>query len=238
MASTKPKPGSNLHQTDTDKQKASLEQQWVQQEQGKLLPADSWTGVEVMQLVAETQRLHSKGKGQSVPGSAVVIQRLQLFPESIQGFEALKDNPREVILQGSSLFGSRAGFVVLLRGPEQYLTKGPGYIYIYYIKEVPNEFKVGVCKDLPQRRVEGKLVGRVVVQGKRNHKEYLLEESFPVPHRTLTDQVLKIRLGQWNFSQPEKGDGYTEWFKGIPLGQLKEHIRDVIRIVKALYAVD
>ena len=238
MAIAKPKAGTKLQQNDTEKQRASLEQHWVQPEQGKLLQADPWTSAEVMQLVSDVQRLHSKGKGQSVPGTAVIIQRLQLFPESIQGFEGFEDNPTEVISRGSTQFGSRAGFVVLLRGPEQYLTKGSGYIYVYYVKELPNEFKVGMSRELPERRVEGRLVGRVSDQGRRNHKDYLLAESFPTPHRTLTDQVLKIRLCHLNFSQSEKGDVFTQWLRGIPLGHLRDHIRDVIRIVAALHPSD
>lgn len=217
-------------------QRATLQQQWELQEKQRVVQADQWTGPEVVQFVEDVKRLHTKGKGQIVPETSAILQRLQLFPDSIQGFEALKDKPVGVITKGSNDFGSRAGFVVLLRGPEQYLTKGPGHIYVYFVKEAPHEYKVGVCKDLPERRVDsGKLVGRVVNQRKRNHKEYLLSESFAVPHQTLVDEVLKIRLKSWNYHHPDKGDGYTEWFRSILIDDLKDHIRDVIRIVTALY---
>ena len=81
----------------------------------------------------------------------------------------------------------------------------------------------------------GKLIGRVQNQRKHNGKEYLLYESFPVPHRTLVDGVLKVRLKQWNYCHPDKGDGYTEWFKNILADDLKFHIRDVVRVVTAMY---
>ncbi len=199
--------------------------------------ASQCAGTVVAKFAEDVKRLHTRGKGQTVPETSVIYHRLQLFPDRIQGYEALQDKPAEVIMQGSSEFGCRNGFVVLLRGPEQYLTTGSGYIYIYYVKEAPTEFKVGVCKDLPERRVDsGRLVGRVVNQRRHNNKEYLLEGSFPVPHRTLVDEVLKLRLKCWNYHHPDKGDGYTEWFRQIQLSVLKDHIHDVINVVKSLYA--
>ena len=129
------------------------------------MEARQWARAVVAKFAEDVQRLHTRGKGQTVPETSVIQERLQLFPDSIQGYEALRDKPAEVIMQGSHEFGCRNGFVVLLRGPEQYLTKGSGYVYIYYIKEAADEFKVGVCKDLPERRVDsGRLVGRVVNQ--------------------------------------------------------------------------
>ena len=219
-----------------DRQRATLEQQWARQEQQKLLEAEQWTSAEMMLFLKDVRHLQSKGKGQSAPAVQVIVERLQFFPDSIQGYEALFNNPSEIVRQGSSEFGSRSGFAMLIRGPEQYLTKGPGYIYVYYLKDVPYEFKVGMSKTLPERHIDsGRLVGRVVDQRKHNRKEYLLDESFPVPHRTLVDEVLKVRLKQWNYSHPDKGDGYTEWFRSILVGDLKDHIRDVIRVVTALY---
>ena len=200
------------------------------------MQARQWACTVVAKFADDVQRLHIRGKGQTVPETSVIQGRLQVFPDMIQRYEALQDKPAEVITQGSSEFGCRNGFVVLLRGPEQYLTKGSGYIYIYYVKEALNEFKVGVCKDLPERRVDsGRLVGRVVNQRRHNNKEYLLDESFPVPHRTLVDEVLKLRLKRWSYHHPDKGDGYTEWFRQIQLSVLKDHIHDVINIVTALY---
>ena len=212
-----------------------MEQQWELQEQQRAMQADPWASIQVVKFVGEIQRLHSKGQGQTVPEATIVLLRLHVFPDHVQGYKPLTDKPTDIILKGSNEFGSRAGFVVLLRGPEQYLPKGPGYIYIYHTKEAAYEYKVGVCKDLPERRVDsGKLVGRVVNQRKRNHKEYLLAESFKVPHRTLVDEVLKIRLKSWNFTILV-GDGYTEWFRNILIGSLKDHVSDTINVVTSLY---
>ncbi|DBA94842.1 TPA: hypothetical protein ACH3X1_002382 [Trebouxia sp. C0004] len=223
-------------QADVECQRTTLEQQWELQEQQRAMQARQWACTVVAKFAADVQRLYTKGKGQTVPNTSIIQERLQSFPDRIQGYEALQDKPADIIMQGSSEFGCRNGFVVLLRGPEQYLTQGFGYIYIYYIKEAPTEFKVGVCKDLPERRVDsGRLVGRVVTQRRHNNKEYLLEESFPVPHRTLVDEVLKLRLKCWNYHHPDKGDGYTEWFRQIQINVLKNHIHDVIKVVTALY---
>lgn len=223
-------------QAELEEQRATLEQQWVLQEQQRAMQAGQWASTEVVKFIGEVRCLHKKGQGQTAPEITTILDRLQSFPDRIQGYEAFADKPVEIIAKGSSEFGCRAGFVVLLRGPEQYLTKGPGYIYVYHIKDVPHEFKVGVCKDLPERRIDsGKLVGRVVDQGKHNNKEYLLVESFAVPHRTLVDEVLKIRLKSWRFHHPDKGDGYTEWFRNILIKALKDHIKDVIRTVEGLY---
>ena len=223
-------------QADVECPTATLEQQWELQERRRAMQARQWACTVVAKFAEDVKRLHTRGKGQTVPETSVIQERLQLFPDRIQGYEALQDKPAEIIMQGSSEFGCRNGFVVLLRGPEQYLTKGSGFIYIYYVKEAPNEFKVGVCKDLPERRVDsGRLVGRVVNQRRHNNKEYLLEESFPVPHRTLVDEVLKLRLKCWNYHHPDKGDGYTEWFRKIHINVLKNHIYDVIKVDTALY---
>lgn len=223
-------------QADVECPTATLEQQWELQERRRAMQARQWACTVVAKFAEDVKRLHTRGKGQTVPETSVIQERLQLFPDRIQGYEALQDKPAEIIMQGSSEFGCRNGFVVLLRGPEQYLTKGSGFIYIYYVKEAPNEFKVGVCKDLPERRVDsGRLVGRVVNQRRHNNKEYLLEDSFPVLHRTLVDEVLKLRLKCWNYHHPDKGDGYTEWFRKIHINVLKNHIYDVIRVVTALY---
>ncbi|DBA85090.1 hypothetical protein WJX79_000334 [Trebouxia sp. C0005] len=223
-------------EADVEGQRATLEQQWELQEQQRAMQARQWVCTVVAKFAEDVKHLHTKGKGQTVPEASVMHERLQAFPDRVQGYEALRDKPAEVIMQGSREFGCRNGFVVLLRGPEQFLTKGSGHIYICYIKEAPSEFKVGVCKDLPERRVDsGRLVGRVEHQRKRNNKEYLLEESFPVPHRKLVDEVLKLRLKCWNFHHPDKGDGYTEWFRNIKISVLKDHIHDVINVVTALY---
>lgn len=223
-------------EADVERKRATLEQQWELQEQQRAMEARQWARAVVAKFAEDVQRLHTRGKGQTVPETSVIQERLQLFPDSIQGYEALRDKPAEVIMQGSHEFGCQNGFVVLLRGPEQYLTKGSGYIYIYYIKEAADGFKVGVCKDLPERRVDsGRLVGRVVNQRRHNNKEYLLEESFLVPHRTLVDEVLKLRLKCWNYHHPDKGDGYTEWFRNIQINFLKDHIHDVVNVVTALY---
>ena len=201
-----------------------------------LLQADQWASTDMLNFLKEVKQLHSRKKGQNVPEALQVLERLQFFPMHVQGYEALADRPSEIVCKGSSEFGGRSGFALLIRGPEQYLTKGPGYIYIYYVKDAPSEYKVGVCKDLPERRMDsGKLVGRVVNQRKHNNKEYLLSESFPVPHRILVDGVLKVRLKQWNYCHPDQGDGYTEWFRNILVDDLKTHIRDVIRVITVLY---
>ena len=99
------------------------------------MQARQWACTVVAKFADDVQRLHIRGKGQTVPETSVIQGRLQVFPDMIQRYEALQDKPAEVITQGSSEFGCRNGFVVLLRGPEQYLTKGSGYIYIYYVKE-------------------------------------------------------------------------------------------------------
>ena len=227
---------ASIQSSGVENQRATLEQQWELQEQQRAMEADPWASIQVVKFVGEIQRLHSKGQGQTVPEATIILLRLHVFPDHVQGYKPLTDKPTDIILKGSNEFGSRAGFVVLLRGPEQYLTKGPGYIYIYRTKEAAYEYKVGVCKDLPERRVDsGKLVGRVVNQRKRNHKEYLLAESFKVPHRTLVDEVLKIRLKSWNFHHPDGGDGYTEWFRNILIGSLKDHVCDTINVVTSLY---
>ena len=219
-----------------DHHRATLERQWEVLEPQRAIQADQWAGTEVVQFVEDVKRFHAKKQGQAVPETSVILERLQLLIDRIQGYEMLRGSPSGIVLRGSSDFGCRAGFVLLLRGPEQYLTKGCGYIYIYHTKEAVAQFKVGVCKDLPERRVGSrKLVGRVVDQRKRNQREYLLAESFPVPHRTLVDEVLKVRLKSWNFHHPDRGDGYTEWFQHILLDDLKDHIRDVIRFVTTLY---
>lgn len=239
-SSADPEAKHKVLKSEIEQQRATLEHQWLQAENRSIekaaLQADPWSSPEVMQLIKDVQRLHCKGKGQSAPGCGVCLQRLKVFAERIQGFERYKNEPAEIIAKGSRVFGNRNGFVVLLRGPEQYLTKGPGHMYIYYSGDVPNEYKVGVCEERPSRRLAtGKLVGRFVDQCNRNHKEYILKESFAVPHRTLVDQVLKIRLKQWNFCQDTKGDGYTEWFRDISFDDLRDHVRDVARLVKTLY---
>lgn len=200
------------------------------------MQADQWASPEMAQFLKEVVQLHSKKKGQATPEAVQIRERLQFVSLHVQGYEGLANQPSAIVSKGSRDFGGRSGFAMLVRGPEQYLTKGPGYIYVYYIKAAPDEFKVGVCKDLPERRTDsGKLVGRVANQSKQNNKQYLLSESFPVPHRTLVDQVLKVRLKQWRFSHLDRGDGYTEWFRNIVIDDLKAHIRDVIRVVTALY---
>ena len=217
-------------------ERETLQQQWQRLEQTRLMQADQWANADMVQFLKEVKHLHTKGKGQSGPQASVIVERLQFFPTGVQGYEAYEGQPDKIIIKGSSEFGGGPGFAMLIRGPEQYLTKGPGHIYIYYIKGNPHEFKVGVCKDLPERRISsGKLVGRVENQRKHNNKEYLLDESFPVPHRTLVDEVLKFRLKQWNYCHPDKGDGYTEWFRSILIDDLKTHIRDVIKVIAALY---
>lgn len=217
-------------------ERATLQQQWRRLEQSRFMQADPWASADMVQFLKEVKLLHTKGKGQTAPEASVIVERLQFFSTGVQGYEAFEGQPDKIINKGSSEFGGRAGFAMLIRGPEQYLTKGPGYIYVYYIKGTPHKFKVGVCKELPERRVSsGKLVGRVAIQRKHNNKEYLLDESFDVPHRTLVDEVLKIRLKQCNYRHPDKGDGYTEWFKSILIDDLKSHIRDVIKVVTALY---
>lgn len=216
--------------------RATLEQQWLAQEQSALAQTTQWMSAEVVQFMKEVQRIRIRKQGRIVLETSLILERLQFFPTGVQGYEDLADQPSEIITKGSKDFGGRPGFAMLIRGPEQFLTKGSGYIYIYYIKDAPHEFKVGVCKDLPERRMDsGKVVGRVVNQRKHNKKEYLLSESFPVPHRTLVDEVLKLRLKQWNYHHPDKGDGYTEWFTNILIDDLKQHIRDVVRVTTALY---
>lgn len=216
--------------------RATLEQRWQMQEQSALAQSTQWTNAEVVQFMKEVQQIRIRKQGRIVLQTSLILERLAFFPKGVQGYEALADQPSEIITKGSTDFGGRTGFAMLIRGPEQFLTKGSGYIYIYYIKDAPHEFKVGVCKDLPERRMDsGKLVGRVVNQRKHNKKEYLLSESFPVPHRTLVDEVLKLRLKQWNYHHPDKGDGYTEWFTNILIDDLKQHIHDVVRVTTALY---
>ena len=228
-------PGQAL-KADMHRERATLEQQWEGQQQSRLLQADQWSHTDVQQFMKAVRLLHTKGKGQAVPDASDILDRLCFFPSGAQGYEALGGQLGQIIKKGGSEFGGIVGFAMLIRGPEQYLTKGPGYIYVYYVKDAPKEYKVGMCKDLPERRVSGdKLVGRVVDQRKHNNKEYLLSESFAVPHRTLVDEILKVRLKQWNYCHPGKGDGYTEWFRHITLDDLKDHIRDVIQVVTALY---
>lgn len=226
--------GRQQHQAPSGAARATLEQQWQMQEQSPLMQTGQWASAEMVQFVKEVQ--HVRKRGQTILEASQILERLHFCPMGVQGYEALADQPSGIISQGSRDFGGRAGFAMLIRGPEQFLTKGSGYIYIYYVKDAPHEFKVGVCKDLPERRMDsGKLVGRVVNQRKHNKKEYLLSESFPVPHRTLVDKVLKLRLKQWNYHHPDKGDGYTEWFTNILIDDLKHHVRDVVRVTTALY---
>ena len=38
-----------------------------------------------------------------------------------------------------------------------------------------------------------------------------------------------------NFRHPDRGDGYTEWYRGLPWSELRPHIAFVIGTVRAMW---
>ena len=114
------------------------------QEQLTLVQTDPWSSSELVQFLKQVKQLHSRSKGQTIPEESQILERLQIFPMRIQGYEGLADQPSQIVSKGSSEFGGRSGFAMLIRGPEQYVTKGPGHIYMYYIKGAPHDAK-SVC---------------------------------------------------------------------------------------------
>ncbi len=118
-------------------------------------------------------------------------------------------------------------FDLYMTGPTE--LDGPGYVYIYKIKgdkdDTENSFKIGLSKDLPQRRVH--------VQEQRNKQQYEIVESKETPFRYLTETTVHRQLHAFNTPKSE-GDGRTEWFTGKK-DDFVSTVRKVVREVNALY---
>lgn len=118
-------------------------------------------------------------------------------------------------------------FVRIIPGSSE--QDGPGYIYIYKIKNPDkydeNCYKIGLSKDLPLRRVK--------VQAKKNNEVYEIVSSIETPYRYLTETTIHRQLHTYNTPKLE-GDGKTEWFTG-DLYYFIETVRKIDREVIMLY---
>lgn len=128
----------------------------------------------------------------------------------------IKDGDKDVLCD--------MGMIRFLKGPTD--DEGEGYIYMYTHCNDSNDtveqistFKIGMTKDLPERRI------RKLENG--NNENYIKVHSVQVSWRRLAENLIHEQLIAKGYHSPRKNvKGGTEWFKGE-----KQEMINVINLV-------